>query len=89
MGYDKTSLAALSLVIFVNAYGVTFIFSFIGFMIVDLGEAKTRNEAGYVAGYVTSAYFLGRMLSSGTFSIQTIARHKHKLFFSIVGICSR
>mmetsp|Transcript_17128 Transcript_17128/g.20746 ORF Transcript_17128/g.20746 Transcript_17128/m.20746 type:complete len:509 (+) Transcript_17128:2092-3618(+) len=64
MGYEPVPLGVLSLVIFVNAYGTTFLFSFIGFMVVDLGAAKNKNESGYVAGYVTSAFFVGRMVSS-------------------------
>eukprot|EP00511_Aplanochytrium_stocchinoi_P003034 CAMPEP_0204826956 /NCGR_PEP_ID=MMETSP1346-20131115/4545_1 /ASSEMBLY_ACC=CAM_ASM_000771 /TAXON_ID=215587 /ORGANISM="Aplanochytrium stocchinoi, Strain GSBS06" /LENGTH=166 /DNA_ID=CAMNT_0051955209 /DNA_START=411 /DNA_END=907 /DNA_ORIENTATION=+ len=64
MSYEKLPMAVLFWVTFVNAYGMTFLFSFIGFMVVDLGGVKTKNEAGYLAGYISSAFFVGGAVSA-------------------------
>ena len=40
------------------------IFPYVAFMMVDMGVSRTVDEAGYVSGYIASAFMLGRLLSS-------------------------
>jgi MFS family permease len=58
------SLAALSIALISNAYTLTSLFPYVGFMILGFGDAKNRNEVGYYAGYVTGAFMAGRFVSS-------------------------
>ena len=55
---------ALAFICFSNAYGTCFVFSIVGYMVVDLGEADDVDAAGYYAGYVASAFMFGRLCSS-------------------------
>eukprot|EP00924_Labyrinthula_sp_SR-Ha-C_P005835 snap_masked-scaffold_14-processed-gene-6.35-mRNA-1 protein AED:0.40 eAED:0.40 QI:0/0/0/0.5/1/1/2/0/453 len=62
--YEKKSLFALCLASFANAYSTTYIFSFVGFLAVDISDLKDTNESGYLAGFISSSMFFGRVLSS-------------------------
>eukprot|EP01138_Halocafeteria_seosinensis_P015222 gb/GECG01015535.1/.p1 GENE.gb/GECG01015535.1/~~gb/GECG01015535.1/.p1 ORF type:complete len:667 (+),score=61.14 gb/GECG01015535.1/:1-2001(+) len=54
----------LSVVLFSSAFSMTMLFPFVGPMVQQLGMASNENEYGFYAGYVTSAFMVGRTLSS-------------------------
>lgn len=64
MIHDRKAFWALALAAFVNAYAMTFVFSFAGLMVVEIGAAENKDEAGYSAGYIMSAIMAGRAISS-------------------------
>ena len=45
-------------------YTICSLFSYAGFLVVDLGWSPTVDEAGYVAGYLGSALVVGRLFTS-------------------------
>ena len=47
-----------------SALPLTGLFPYVGYMVVDLHEAKDIDSAGYMSGYVASAFMIGRLLSS-------------------------
>ena len=62
--FPYQAVITVSLICFCNAYGVCYVFSFVGFMVIDFHEATNRDDAGYYAGYIASAFMLGRVVSS-------------------------
>jgi MFS family permease len=52
----RGQMLALCIVFFCEAYNFTFIFSFLGFMIVDFGLVNDEREAGYYAGIVAATF---------------------------------
>lgn len=62
--FPYKAVVTVSMICFCNAYGTCYLFSFVGFMVIDFHAANNRDEAGYYAGYVASAFMLGRVASS-------------------------
>ena len=64
MGYQLKPLVCVCITCFATAYATTYIFSFVGFLAVDLAHLESTDEAGFVAGYISGIMYLGRMFSS-------------------------
>ena len=47
-----------------GALPLTSLFPYVAFMVVDMGAAPDVDRAGFVSGYVASAFMFGRLLSS-------------------------
>ncbi|CAN0329539.1 unnamed protein product [Pylaiella littoralis] len=56
-------VALLCLGMTVNSYTLVSLFPYVGMMVKDLLNLETINEAGFYAGYLASAFTLGRFLS--------------------------
>ncbi|CAM9514082.1 unnamed protein product [Discosporangium mesarthrocarpum] len=64
-------MMAISLALLSHSFAISSLFPYVGYMVQDLGMAKTKDEAGYYAGYIASAFMVGRVSSSyywGSFS---------------------
>ena len=64
MRYQLKPLICVCLACFGTTYATTYIFSFVGFLWVDLEHLESTDEAGFLAGYISSAKYLGRIFSS-------------------------
>ena len=51
-------------VLSVNAFSLFQCFPYAGTMIVFFGKAKTKDEAGYYAGFLGAGFMIGRSLTS-------------------------
>ena len=60
----RARLAALGLALFANAYAMSNPFPYAPFMVMSFGLTDDREQVGYYAGYILSAFMLGRMVSS-------------------------
>eukprot|EP01006_Ploeotia_vitrea_P016733 TRINITY_DN47579_c0_g1_i1.p1 TRINITY_DN47579_c0_g1~~TRINITY_DN47579_c0_g1_i1.p1 ORF type:complete len:554 (-),score=235.31 TRINITY_DN47579_c0_g1_i1:40-1701(-) len=58
------AMLALAMALFSNACSVTVLFPFVYFMVRDFQMTDNDQEIGYYAGYIASAFMLGRVLSS-------------------------
>ena len=54
----------LCLAVLPYSVGITSLFPFVAFMVVDLGLVDSINQAGTYAGYIAGAFMAGRMASS-------------------------
>ena len=61
---SRYGLYALCVAIFANSLALTNPFPYAGFMVVRFGLATTTAEAGYSAGWIMSAFMVGRFASS-------------------------
>ncbi|KAL0485997.1 hypothetical protein AKO1_012250 [Acrasis kona] len=52
----KGQMIALTIIFFCEAYNFTYIFSFIGFMVVDFGLVENKKDSGYYAGLIASTF---------------------------------
>ncbi len=57
-------MAILFFASLVSALPLTGLFPYVAYMVVDLHEAPSVDHAGFVSGYVASAFMLGRLVSS-------------------------
>lgn len=62
--FPYAQTCALAFICFSNAYGTCFVFSIVGYMVVDFGAAETVDKAGYYAGFIASSFMFGRVCSS-------------------------
>ena len=62
--FPTLQVFTLAVVLFSSAFSLTMLFPFVGPMVKQLGMAGNENEYGFYAGYVSSAFMVGRMLSS-------------------------
>ncbi|KAL0485714.1 zinc-induced facilitator ZIF1 [Acrasis kona] len=60
----KGEMIAMGFLFFTEGYNFTFIFSFIGYLVVDFGMAEDERSAGYYAGIVAASYSLCQFMSS-------------------------
>ncbi|CAM9486293.1 unnamed protein product [Phaeothamnion confervicola] len=58
------SMISMSVALLSHGVAMTSLFSYVGFLVADLGVAADKDAAGFSAGYVTSAFMAGRVLSS-------------------------
>jgi MFS family permease len=63
----RGEIIAMALLFFIEGYNFTFVFSFIGYLIVDFGMAENYHDAGYYAGVVASSYALCQFVSGFLF----------------------
>ena len=80
-GFPTFLMVVLATAVFSSAIALTGLFPYVGFMVIDLGAAKTKDEAGYYSGSLASAMMFGRFFSSfwwGQFvrAIPTIDQHE-------------
>lgn len=54
----------LSAVMLASCLSISFIWPFVGFMIIEFGLTEDRNSVGYYTGLMLSMFFLGRAISS-------------------------
>ncbi|CAM9273108.1 unnamed protein product [Choristocarpus tenellus] len=47
-----------------HSFALSSLFPYVGYMVQDIGIARSKDEAGFYAGYVASAFMLGRFLFS-------------------------
>ncbi|CAM9181363.1 unnamed protein product [Choristocarpus tenellus] len=47
-----------------HSFALSSLFPYVGYMVQDIGVARSKDEAGFYAGYVASAFMLGRFCSS-------------------------
>lgn len=59
----ETKVISLMLCLLSGSFVATMIFSFVGFMVEDFNIAETKQDIGFYAGYIASAYFLGQFIS--------------------------
>lgn len=58
------SMFVLYAVVFTSSLNITMLYPFLGPMMKDLGVAENSNEYGFYAGYIASAFMVGRTISS-------------------------
>eukprot|EP01138_Halocafeteria_seosinensis_P000323 gb/GECG01000334.1/.p1 GENE.gb/GECG01000334.1/~~gb/GECG01000334.1/.p1 ORF type:complete len:584 (+),score=48.46 gb/GECG01000334.1/:1-1752(+) len=66
-GGDKIpvrSMIVVCAVVFASSFNTTMLYPFLGPMMKDLGIAENANEYGFSAGYIASAFMVGRTISS-------------------------
>ncbi|CAM9819743.1 unnamed protein product [Hapterophycus canaliculatus] len=61
--FPTCSVTILALCMAVHSLTFVSLFPYVGIMVKSLLELKSTNEAGFYAGYVASAFTLGRFLS--------------------------
>ena len=59
-----TRLASVALALFANAFALANPFPYAPFMVMTYGLTAKRDEVGFFAGFVLSAFMVGRLLSS-------------------------
>lgn len=52
----KAAILAISIIFICEGFAYTFLFPFIGFMIVDFGTVKDKEDAGYYAGFLAASF---------------------------------
>ena len=60
----RARLAAVALALFANAFALANPFPYAPFMVMTYGLTANRDEVGFFAGFVLSAFMVGRLLSS-------------------------
>jgi MFS family permease len=60
----KGKLFVLSIILFCEAFAVSFLFPFIGYFVEDTGQAGSREAVGYWAGLIASAFSLAQFVSA-------------------------
>ena len=60
----RRALGALCFAIFANSFALTNPFPYAGYMVMDFGLTGNAAEAGYYAGWVMTAFMVGRFASS-------------------------
>ena len=60
----RTRLASVALALFANAFALANPFPYAPFMVMTYGLTAKRDEVGFFAGFVLSAFMVGRLLSS-------------------------
>ena len=63
-GFPFFEMGILFFASLVSALPLTGLFPYVAYMVVDLHEAPSVDHAGFVSGYVASAFMLGRLVSS-------------------------
>lgn len=62
--YPRAQVGVLAVMLFANALNVTILFPFLGFFVEDLGLTHDREEVGFYAGWIGSAFMIGRTMTS-------------------------
>ena len=62
--FPYKEMLVLASAVFASAISLSGLFPYVGFMVIQLGEAKDENDAGFASGYIASAMMLGRLFSS-------------------------
>ena len=62
--FPHLAVWSVTLALFTNNYCITSPFPYLGSLVVHLGEAKTKDEAGYMAGLLAASFMIGRTLTS-------------------------
>ncbi|CAM9287714.1 unnamed protein product [Ectocarpus sp. 8 AP-2014] len=57
-------MLAIAIGLVSHSYALTSLFPYVGYMVQHLGVTDDKDEAGYYAGYVSSAFMVGRVGSS-------------------------
>ncbi|CAM9302492.1 unnamed protein product, partial [Ectocarpus sp. 8 AP-2014] len=57
-------MLALAIGLVSHSYSLSSLFPYVGFMVQHLGVADDKDEAGYYAGYLASAFMVGRFATS-------------------------
>ncbi|CAM9128529.1 unnamed protein product, partial [Hapterophycus canaliculatus] len=57
-------MLAIAIGLVSHSYALTSLFPYVGYMVQHLGVTHDKDEAGYYAGYVSSAFMVGRFGSS-------------------------
>jgi MFS family permease len=58
--FPYPAVISVTLCLFANNYAITSCFSYTGAMVVHLGVASTKDEAGYFAGLLAASFMIGR-----------------------------
>ena len=58
--FPYRAVLSVTLCLFANNYAITSCFAYTGAMVVHLGAASNRDEAGYAAGLLASSFMVGR-----------------------------
>ena len=62
--FPYTAVISVTLCLFANNYAITSCFAYTGAMVVHLGAAATRDEAGYSAGLLAASFMIGRGMTA-------------------------
>jgi len=62
--FPYLEMGVLLLVGFSSALVLTGLFPYVAYMVVDFGAADNVDKAGYISGYITSAFLVGRMCTA-------------------------
>eukprot|EP00752_Nemacystus_decipiens_P011400 g10125.t2 len=57
-------MLAIAIGLVSHSYSLSSLFPYVGYMVQQLGVAGDKDEAGYYAGYLSSAFMVGRFMSS-------------------------
>jgi len=62
--FPYPAVISVTICLFANNYAITSCFAYTGALVVHLGAAKTRDEAGYAAGLLASSFMIGRGMTA-------------------------
>ena len=62
--FPYPAVVSVTLCLFANNYAITSCFAYTGAMVVHLGIAPTRDEAGYYAGLLAASFMIGRGMTA-------------------------
>ena len=63
-GFPVFLMVILATAVLSSAIALTGLFPYVGFMVIDIGAAKSTDDAGYYSGTLASAMMFGRFFSS-------------------------
>jgi MFS family permease len=82
---SKLQVLCLSIMLLCEGYNSTFLYSFIGYMIVDFGLIENEADAGYYAGFIAASYSITQLFSGILFGIAGDARWLSKKTILLTG----
>jgi MFS family permease len=65
----KKEVICLGIMLFCEGYNSTFLYSFIGYMILDFKMVRNEEDTGYYAGFVASSYSITQFFSGIAFGL--------------------
>ena len=81
----RARLATVALALFANAFALANPFPYAPFMVMTYGLTAKRDEVGFFAGFVLSAFMVGRLLSSYPLGLLSDARRRSALASPLIG----
>jgi hypothetical protein len=62
--FPWAAMMGIACALLAHSFALSSLFSYIAYLVVDVGAAESTDESGWTAGYITGAFMLGRTLSS-------------------------
>ncbi|CAN0223141.1 unnamed protein product [Pylaiella littoralis] len=84
--FPRLPMLAIAIGLVSHSYSLTNLFPYVGYMVQHLGVTDDKDEAGYYAGYLTSALMVGRFVSSYFWG--RFADRYGRLPVMYIGLCS-